>query len=78
MNKEGFETIDSVCGDIAAEIDVFGPGAGVILGRIMRNVGPLRDMASDAYKARISRVLATSPTDGEVADNIAAKLLAQL
>ena len=78
MNKEGFETVNSVCEEIAADIDVFGPGAGVILARIMRNVGPLRDMASDAYKARISRVLATSPTDGEVADNIAAKLLAQL
>ena len=78
MTKEGFGAIDCVCGEVAADIDLFGPGAGVILGRIMRNIGPLRDMASDAYRARISRVLANSLPEGDVVDYLAEKLLAQL
>ena len=78
MTKEGFGAIDCVCGEVAADIDLFGPGAGVILGRIMRNIGPLRDMASDAYRARISRVLANNLPEGDVVDYFAEKLLAQL
>lgn len=78
MTKDGFGSIDHVCSEIAADIDAFGPGAGVILGRIMRNIEPLRNMASDAYRARISRVLANSIPEGDVVDYFAEKLIAQL
>ena len=78
MTKEGFGAIDCVCSEIAEDIDAFGPGAGVILGRVMRNIGPLRDMASDAYRVRISRVLANNLPEGDVVDYFVEKLLAQL
>jgi hypothetical protein len=78
VTKEGLGAIDCVCSEIAGDIDAFGPEAGVILGRIMRNIGPLRDMASDAYRARISRVLANIHPEGDVVDYFAAKLLAQI
>ncbi len=78
MIKEGFEAIDCICGEIAADIDFFGHETSPILGRIMRNLAPLRDMASEAYRARISRVLANSQPEGDVVDYLAEKLMAQL
>lgn len=78
MKLESFLAIDCVCGEIAADMNAFGPEAGLILRRIRRNIGPLRNMASDAYRTRISRVLANSLPEGDFVDYFAEKLLAQL
>jgi hypothetical protein len=78
VNKDGLTAVDRVCEEVAADIDLFGPGAGLVLGRIMRNVGPLRDMASDAFRARIVKALANTVPEPDMVNEYADRLMAQL
>jgi hypothetical protein len=74
----GLHAVESVCAEIAMELEAFDPDAGIVLHRIFRNVEPLREMESGRYKENVLKALANTEPEQDVVDEYAKGILAQI